>query len=249
MKKFTKVCLILAAVLVVAGIAFCIAGAVCGVDYNKLRELPIIKEEVKKIIVTEESVGSEFDGEYTGIRNLELDIGVTDMDITESGDEVLRVYGSNLDNSFKCRQDGDTLKIESKGKVKLNGGMGERVTIEVPEGTVFEKVDLEAGVGSLEADRLYCRDLKIECGVGSVTVNGRVDGECEIDGGVGEVALNLENAKDDFNYDILCGIGEVILGENSYSGISKKKKIDNGSEHDMDIDCGVGTVIVTFSND
>lgn len=249
MKKFTKVCLILAAVLAVAGIAFCIAAVVCGVDYNRLRSLSDLKETVDKVVVTGESTGNEFEEEYTGIQSLELDIGVTDMSITESADDVFRVYGSNLDSAFQCWQDGETLKIESKGKRKLKQNMGERITIEVPEGTVFKKVDLEAGVGSLEADMLYCKDLKIECGVGSVTIHGRVDGECEIDGGVGEVVLNLENSEDDFNYDIQCGIGEVILGETSYSGISKEKRIDNQAEWDMDIDCGVGNIMVLFDNE
>jgi hypothetical protein len=247
MKKFTKISLILAAVLAVAGIAFCVAGFVCGVDYEKLREIPLYRD--RRTTVTEESGKIEFSETYAGIRSLELDIGVTEMKITDSADDKFHVYGSNLGSSFQCRQDGDSLEIESKGKLWIDKNLSEKVTVEVPEGTVFEDVDMTVGIGSLEAENLQCGELSIDCGVGSVFVNGSVREDCEIDCGVGEVSLNLVNLKDEFNYDIQCGIGEVILGENSYSGISKTKEIDNGADKDMDIECGVGSVMVTFGEE
>lgn len=249
MKKFTKVCLILAAVLAVAGLAFCVAAAVCGVDHEKLRSIPLYREKVKEITVTNTSAGREFEEYYTGIRNLDLDIGVTDMKISASADDRFHVYGSNLSSSFQCRQDDDSLEIETKRKIPIYKNPDEEITLEVPEGTVFEDVDITVGVGSLEAENLQCEELSIDCGVGSVFVNGSVRGDCEIDCGVGEVSLDLVDLRDGFNYDIQCGIGEVILGENSYSGISKIKEIDNGADKDMDIDCGVGSVMVTFGEE
>lgn len=249
MKKFVKACLIIAAVLAVAGISFCIAGAVCGVDYEKLRELPVYREKIQELVVTADAEGNEFEETYSGIRNLELDIGVTAVEITGSSDDMFHVYGSNLDSSFACFQDGDTLEIESERKGRLNKKTEERIVIEVPEGTVFEEAELTVGIGELEADSLYCRDLSIDCGMGSVYVNGRVEGNCEIDCGVGEVSMNLENAESDFDYDIQCGIGEVILGETSYSGISREKEIDNHAGKNMDIDCGVGSVLLAFDKE
>lgn len=246
MKRFAKVSLIIAAVLAVAGISFCIAGAVCGVDYEKLREIPVYGKKVQELAVTAVPEGNEFEETYSGIRNLELDIGVTTVEITDSSDDMFHVYGSNLDSSFECRQDGDTLEIESERKGRLNKKLDEKVIIEVPEGTVFEEVELTVGIGELEAESLYCRDLSIDCGMGSVCINGRVDGNCEIDCGVGEVSVNLENAESDFDYDIQCGIGEIILGETSYSGISKEKEIDNHAEKDMNVECGVGSVVIIF---
>lgn len=246
MKKFTKVSLILAAVLAVAGISFCIAAAVCGVDYEGLRELPIYEERVKRMVTVNESDGKEFEKSYSGIRNLELDIGVTAVKIEGSADDLFHVYGSGLDSSFQCRQDGDALEIISKRKLRYHRKLDERIVIEVPEGTVFEEVELSVGVGELHAEGLHCRQLDIDCGMGSVFINGQVDGDCDIDCGVGEVSLNLANSKNDFNYDLQCGIGDIILGESSYSGIAKEKEIDNGAAYDMDIDCGIGSVAITF---
>lgn len=249
MKKFTKVCLIIAAVLFVSGIAFCIAGAVCGVDYEKLRELSGYGKKVETLVVTDDSSGFEFEEDYSGIRELELDISVASVYIVISADDRFHVSGVDLSSSFQCRQEGDTLRIESKRKKTGIGNMREEITIEVPEGADFEEIELKVGVGSVEADSLHCGELSIDCDMGSVLVSGSVSGDCEIDCGIGEVALNLENEESDFDYDVECGIGEVILGEHSYSGLARAKEISNGADKAMDIDCGIGSVIVTFDNE
>ena len=229
MKKFTKVCLILAAILAVLGISFCIVSAAVGVDFRDLRKLAFYERLDQKTDQKAEPEGKEFQKDFTGIRKLELELGITDMNIVNSADDQIHVYGSNLDSSFQCRKDEDTLEIESKRSFRLSGNQSDLITLEVPEGMVFEEVELNMGMGSLNAEILNSRKLDIECGVGSVVISGRVEETCEIECGVGEVTLNLDNGEEDFNYQVECGIGSVTLGENSYSGISKEKEINNQS--------------------
>ena len=224
MKKFVKVCLILGAVLAVTGAALCVVGGIFGVDMGRFENLLSFRNNV---LWKSNGQGRKIDEYYEGIRNLSLDIGVTSVKIQESG---------------------DTLEVEGRRRWVHNSRSGEQLTIEIPVGTVFEEVEIDVGVGELDAAGLYCRELSIDCGVGSVSVSGRVEDECSIDCGVGEVSLNLENAQEDFDYQITCGIGDVVLGENSYSGISKRREIDNGTGRDMEIDCGMGSVMLTFSD-
>ena len=245
MKKFTKVCLILAAILAVLGISFCIVSVVVGVDFRNLRELVFYKRVEQKTDQKEK----EFQKDFTGIRKLELDIGITEMDLVSSADDQIHVYGSNLDSSFQCRKDGDTLEIESKRRFRLSENRGDVITLEVPEGMTFDEVELTIGMGSLNAEILNSRELDIECGVGSVIINGRVEKTCEIECGVGEVTLNLDNGEEDFNYKVKCGIGSVTLGQNSYSGISNEKEISNRADRMMSVECGMGNVMGTFDKE
>lgn len=248
MRKSTKICLIIAAVLAVVGIAFCIAGAVCGVKLSELRDIPFYRERIREHEASDTD-DFEFSQDFDGIEKLDIEIDVTEMTITESGDERFHVYGSHLGKSFECRQDGKTLKLKSERKFFLSAGREETIMIEAPKGTVFQEVEMQVGVGSLEAERLYCRKLKLECGVGSVSVNGWISDDGDIECGVGEVVLALDNKEEDFDYKVSCGIGEVLVGENSYSGIPGEKKIDNGANHKMEIECGIGSVAVTFGGE
>ncbi len=248
MRKSTKIWLIIAAVLAVVGIAFCIAGAACGVSLSELRDIPFYRERIREHEGTDRD-DFEFSQDFDGIEKLDLEIDVTEMTITESRDGSFHVYGSHLGKSFECRQDGKTLKLKSEREFFLSAGREETITIEVPKGTVFQKVEMEVGVGSLEAEWLDCEKLKLECGVGSVLVNGQIRDGGEIECGVGEVVLALDNKEEDFDYKVSCGIGSVLVGENSYSGIPGEKKIDNGAGRKMEIECGIGSVAVTFEGE
>ena len=158
MRKSTKIWLIIAAVLAVVGIAFCIAGAACGVSLSELRDIPFYRERIREHEGTDRD-DFEFSQDFDGIEKLDLEIDVTEMTITESQDGSFHVYGSHLGKSFECRQDGKTLKLKSEREFFLSAGREETITIEVPKGTVFQKVEMEVGVGSLEAEWLDCEKL------------------------------------------------------------------------------------------
>ena len=163
MKKFTKVCLILAAILAVLGISFCIVSVAVGVDFRDLRKLAFYERLDQKTDQKAEPEGKEFQKDFTGIRKLELELGITDMNIVNSADDQIHVYGSNLDSSFQCRKDEDTLEIESKRSFRLSGNQSDLITLEVPEGMVFEEVELYIGMGSLNEEIINSRKLDIEC--------------------------------------------------------------------------------------
>lgn len=262
MKKFTKICLIIAAVFAVAGVSFCVAAVVCGVDFGELRSIPFFRVRDYQVITdgeteepkwTGDSEYSEYEETYDGIRKLDLELGVTDMQIVQSDDDRFHVYAYSPDGKFDSTKNGDTLKIESNTGKKHLGNLVNvdtaRVTLEVPAGVVFDEVEMDVGVGNLQAEALVCRELDISCGVGNVAIDGYVTGECDIECGVGEVVMNLGNRQKDFNYRISCGIGNVVLGEDSYSGISSDRKIDNGAGNTMEIECGMGSVILSFANE
>ena len=58
--------------------------------------------------------------------------------------------------------------------------------------------------------------------------------------------MTVDGCKEDYNYDISCGIGEVVCGDSRYSGIGHDEHIDNHAAREMNLDCGIGQIIVQF---
>ena len=70
--------------------------------------------------------------------------------------------------------------------------------------------------------------------------------EKESDGMVFNTGAALLDEQDNFNYSIDCGIGEVILGGDSYSSLGVSREIDNDAEKKMELHCGVGQIHVEY---
>ena len=247
MKKFTKVCLIIAAVLAVVGISFSIAGAFSGATLEQFENV-VYWDEDDHTFVNGDEKKNDFEKSFKNIDSLHLELGNTEMKIKEAEGDEFKVYAQNLGNSFKCEDENGTLRIESESKRRalFRNRKPVHITLEVPKGAVFKEADIKVGVGSLEAYDFNCVDIEIECGVGETYISGQIQGDCSIDCGVGEVSLVLTNQEEDFDYNVECGIGEVAIGGRSYSGLSRTQEVDNDADNEMDIKCGIGKVQLTF---
>ena len=63
---------------------------------------------------------------------------------------------------------------------------------------------------------------------------------------MGELQLKLAGTQTDFNYDLSCGMGELTVGDDSYTGMAKEKQINNNAVKNMDLECAMGSVSVQF---
>ena len=88
-------------------------------------------------------------------------------------------------------------------------------------------------------------DTDIECGVGHFQID-RCDlkGNADISGGVGEVSIGIVGEKDDFNYDLSCGMGALQVFDDSYTSLGKDKEIDHSAKYTITLECGMGKVSV-----
>ena len=69
-------------------------------------------------------------------------------------------------------------------------------------------------------------------------------GEC----GLGELDLTLTGTQEDYNYDLECGVGNLDVGSDSYSGLGREKSISNkGADRKLNLECGMGNISVDFS--
>ena len=109
-----------------------------------------------------------------------------------------------------------------------------------------DTAEISVGAGKIEIAAIEVKDLNMDTGVGQMEITGSVTGDVVADCGVGALDLALSNKEQDFNYEIDCGLGEIKVGSNNFSGFDGTKSMDNDASQDMEIDGGVGSIKVTF---
>lgn len=267
MKRFTKVCLILAAVLAALGIVGVGVGFLLGAK-------PVQLAQGLHFPGTSFSGFRDWDEkDYTGdspahtydssIRCLELDVNYASVTIGSSADDRISVKARNAGKYFKeTVKDNDTLVLKDDrptGKTTLD------LEILLPD-RMFDDMDLDLGAAELTAGKLQARefsldmgagagsidtlltsaDASIDVGVGELTI-GYFDGsDLELDCGTGSLTIMVAGKEQDYNYELECGIGSIDIGDSNYSGLSSEKSVDNGAPHTISADCGIGEISLQF---
>lgn len=116
---------------------------------------------------------------------------------------------------FDVTYDASVIRMENTGgrltirNAQSNPSASERkrmdVIVTVPEGFVFDDVDVEFGAGKLTTRALRTKDLKLELGAGSATLDGlAVTGSADIKNGAGAFAIKSGTIN---NLTLQCGAG------------------------------------------
>lgn len=270
-KRFWIICL----VTFCLGIGFCVAGLALGATWNMLDEhtpgwisfgdrnnyeVAIGGTEATKV------PADASEQHFTGINNIEVEASIIELQIltTEDNDGIMvELEDEDLFSKMDCYKEGDTLVIEANDKFKISGTAGTlwihipekrfgEVDIDVEAGTVYIEdiranhlsVNVDAGEAVIE--RFKADDVDFECGAGRIEAYGNADRELDTSCGAGEIELSINGKKEDYNYEIECGVGEVIIGNESHSGIGSTDRHSHGASKEMNIECGIGSVTVEF---
>ena len=109
-----------------------------------------------------------------------------------------------------------------------------------------DQTTFDCGMGQLIVEQLQSRIVDAAVGMGSLQLAGdvteRLTGECSM----GELQLELAGTQTDYNYDLSCGMGELTIGDDSYTGMAQKKQINNNAAKSMNLECSMGNVSVQF---
>lgn len=141
----------------------------------------------------------------------------------------------------------DTMLAASDIEIQM--GTGELLGGSKDSKDVILKADtlsVEIGAGNIELSGIETETLDADCGAGNLTLKNVIAREVDVDGGVGRVSLEMEGRQEDYDYEVECGIGQVEIGDATYSGLGHSRQIDNGADRSMDINCGIGQVVVSF---
>ena len=195
---------------------------------------------------------------------LDIELKYDDLILEEGDSFCVRVYDDSGKN-VTVKESSDTLKVRSTKKLSKNRKVCisypedvklQELEIEMGAGTVYlnrdietEKLSVEMGAGEFESKNpVTAREADLEIGTGSMTFADlsakKISGEC----GLGELDLTMTGTQEDYNYDLECGVGNLDVGSDSYSGLGREKSISNtGADRKLDLECGMGNVSVNFS--
>ncbi len=167
----------------------------------------------------------ELNNNYS-ITNLDIELGYTNL-IIKSGEEV-KCETNNSDILIK--ESNGRLIVREKSKKIFKNKNDYKVVIYVPKDITFEEVNLEAGIGKMEIEKLNTNILDLEFGAGVATINElNVMYDAEINGGTGKFELLNGEIR---NLDLDMGIGKISIT----SKILGSSNIDAGvGELDLNI--------------
>lgn len=203
---------------------------VCLVGCNKQN---VVLDEAKTYEITSE------------IHSLDVQISAADFKIV-SADEFL--VESNLKYLSVFEKDG-VLKIADEAKSNSNYSNA-ILTLYVPNGTVFDDVDIETGAAKMTVDTLSASSIELKLGAGDVRFESlNASSEVDIEGGAGQITI-VSGTLNDLSLEM--GMGELnltaaVLGESDLKfgvGESNVTLIGSKNDYKVDIEKGLGNITV-----
>lgn len=164
------------------------------------------------------NIGGDYERLYIDIKGGRLEIRTGDSFALKSNHKYLKVSGEG--KQLSIRENDRVLKPSDYNDVK--------VILTVPQGHIFDRVEIVTGAGTVDIQALEGDYVNLELGAGEVTVDRLAAYKAsQIEAGAGR--LTLENG-DLRNLDLELGVGEV--------------RIQGKLLGDCQVDMGVGQVVV-----
>lgn len=107
-------------------------------------------------------------------------------------------------------------------------------------------MDVSVGAGYVWISDMQVTELDVEIGMGEFSAYGAVNGNADVACSMGSVEMTLEGREQDFNYSLEGAMGAIQLNENTYGGLAQERDINNHASKEMDIECSMGNVVITF---
>lgn len=243
MKKFTGVCLAVAAVLVILGITACAAGVIMGAGSANIREvLSSGRLEGWKWFDNDvDWTDSEYKEGWKDAREsvqtfpakdihkIEISLRHGGLEIVESDTDEISVMLEKDTGWFQVSSENGTLQLTDQ-RTGTKARYDFEVTLKLPRGMELEKLEIEnnAGVLELEDIDLKAESVDISVDAGEAVLEYLHAEKFDIDVGAGTAEIrNLKAEK----IEVDCGVGSIDL-------------VLHGSEKDYDykLECGLGNI-------
>ena len=255
MKKFVKVCLIIcAAMACVGGICMC-AGAALG--SGPMEVMDMMRED--QIRIGNWHIGrwnvfySDEDEDYddvevqegmilehypvSEVESLDIDIKYGEVYLsTGTGDEIEINIDAPNRNRYECKLEDGTMELKDLTSWKLwhhSGNFDRKVTVRIviPEGKVFDEVELCTNAGKIEISHsLAAKEISLELDAGELAA-GSVTASDEISADIGAGRLDITQFAAN-TLEVDCGMGEALLCGQVFN--------------DAEISCGMGQIDLTL---
>lgn len=125
-------------------------------------------------------------------------------------------------------------------KLTVNADAGEITLSEVTADVLSASV----GAGMIDIEDAVFDTASLNCGVGTMDIEADIRGDAKVDCGMGSVNLELEKGTNSVNYALHCGAGSIEIGDNTYSGLARESKLNNGASATFTLNCGMGVICI-----
>lgn len=179
------------------------------------------------------------------ITNLDIEINYSKLEI-KNGD-TFRIECNN--EKVYTEKKGNKIEIKEKNNW-FNRQETSNITIYMPENKIFEKIEIEAGAGEINIEKLQTNNLVFSIGAGKVQINElEVFKKAEIEGGAGKADITSGELH---NLDLEMGLGEFnltskLIGNNVIEqGIGKLNinLTDNIENYKIKTNRGLGSITI-----
>ena len=255
MKKSSKVMLLIAAVVGVAGIGMSIGGVamgatIAGLNLSKYGFSDAIKKTTKYVSLDDKDSWEQDWDEITQLGPVETDGDkeifetepTSELEFSLSGDELkfqsydgdklrIEVTGSKKDK-VRIGTEDDSLILETTGR-----SQNREITVSYPKNVRFKETSIDVAAGTVTmCDEFRTDDLDVSVAAGEFTNAGKISvaNDTTITVGTGNVELS---ELDIYNLEVDCGIGNVdldILGKEA--------------DYNYEISCSAGNVDIGGSS-
>ncbi|MDE7320490.1 MAG: DUF4097 family beta strand repeat-containing protein [Lachnospiraceae bacterium] len=201
-----------------------------GISEDVPDDLPDRLDETENLSGTNSSGAEEY-YEFQNIQELELELSLCSLNIDRHDKDFIAVEADNVQNYFRCRQEGDTLSLKDDRphSARQNSRKNElRLTLYLPD-QIFREVSVEMEVGEILLDALAADEVEITNGVGNITIGTLKGADLSVHTGVGEFLADRIQA--DREADIRVDTGNITLAQ-----------FDGNS---LELECAVGNAEVT----
>lgn len=256
MKRFTKVALVIAAIVGGIGIC-CLIGAVAkGLTWKMVADMATDgrfsfgpedfaigdgQNETKDVQANESVTQVQ---ETFG--SLDVELGAGKVEISYADIEKVEVEQEETPG-FRCYVEESTLHVEGGKKFGANNNRA-KIVIRIPQNYSFAEFDLEVDAGEATVDGIIANEASINVDAGKATVKKLDAKKIEASADAGELYIEVVGKKENYSYNLECDVGTIRIGEESYTGLGTEKKIKNpNAERFLEADCDVGNIIINFT--
>lgn len=210
---------------------------------------------------------------FQNVREIEVEADANAVEILVSDTEEVTVEtrGIHKDTRTVIREEGGTLYVEAKLKKwslwpRNRSFQNGTILIRIPRSSWLEDVSVTQNVGTLRMEGVQAEELSVDmdagegvlsqvrakgievnCDVGSVSVAGRVEESLDLTCGVGEITADLEGLQEEYGYEVECSVGEVEIGDKSFTALSREETAEGTTQKKISAECGVGEIRVRFN--
>ncbi len=259
MKRFTKVALVIAAVVGGIGIC-CLVGAVAkGLTWRQFANMvtdgrfSFGPEELAEFGMGDgqnETKDAQAKGSVTQVEeafgSLDVELGAGKVEIYYADVEKVEVEQEEAPG-FRCYVEESTLHVEGGKKFGVNYNNA-KIVIRIPQNYTFAEFELQVDAGEAIVEGIVANEASIDVDAGKTTIKKMDAKEVNASADAGELYIEVVGKQEDYSYNLECDVGEIRVGKESYTGLGTEKKIKNpNAERFLEADCDVGKVQIDFT--